>query len=148
MKHNSARDQSSWLLSSINTTAGLSLLHMSIHVLTSWYWADSIGCGRYLHFLWKSVSIFSVIIHLSGTRTRFRFRQDGQLLRIGEILPIPDREMMKYNLNKLPGTHRNCPPCEKPMALYPDCSLESLASWSQTLSICLLTFIRNPFSVS
>lgn len=148
MKHNSARDQSSWLLSSINTTAGLSLLHMSFHVHSSWYWADFIGCGRYFTFSVKIGQYHFHLIHLSGTRTRFRFRQDGQLLRIWEILPIPDREMMKYNLNKVPGTHRNCPPCEKPMALYPDCSLESLASWSQTLSICLLTFIRNPFSVS
>lgn len=58
------------------------------------------------HWLWE-IFTFSVkigqylfqLIHLSVTRTRFR--QDGQLLRIGEILPIPDREMMKYNLNKV-----------------------------------------------
>lgn len=148
MKHNTARDQSSWLLSSINsycrvklTTYVISCTYFMILSRFHWLWeifTFSVKIGQY-HFQ---------LIHLSGTRTRFRFRQDGQLLRIWEILPIPDREMMKYNLNKVPGTHRNCPPCEKPMALYPDCSLESLASWSQTLSICLLTFIRNPFSVS
>lgn len=45
-------------------------------------------------------------------------------------------------------TYKNCPPCEKPIALYPFCNLVSLAMMSQAIWICLLTFKRNPFVVS
>ena len=33
-------------------------------------------------------------------------------------------------------THKNCPPCEKPRALYPFFSLGSDATFSQTCLIC------------
>ena len=57
-----------------------------------------------------------------------------------------EREKGRRRGNTL--THKNWPPCEKPMTLNPSLSDASAVRFAHTSVIWSLAFIKNPFSVS